>query len=149
MVWRIRRPVAYPIWLPVIFFAVPAVLASALLFLWPIPFDLLPVVMAFLLHSVIAACYTCGYAGIIEYSPSAEIMRVVQSNMPEGTPQETLQVTSLSEESLTGKRVRHLLASGMINCDSGLLMLAKRGRYVVVACLVYRSIFGIQEEARG
>ena len=89
------------------------------------------------------------YAGMIEYSPSAEILRVVHANMPEGISQETLQVTSLSEESLTGKRIMHLVSSGMSVLNKGVLMLTKRGRLVVLACLLYRDIFGIREEAKG
>ncbi len=124
-------------------------LASGLLVSGSMPLDLVTLIVAFLLHVALSGCYVCGYAGIIEYSPSAEILRVVQTNMPEGTPLETLQVASLSEQSLTGKRVAHLLASRMIVHNNGHLVLTKPGRLAVKACLVYRKTFGIQEEAKG
>lgn len=152
LIWHVHRPVAYPIWLPIIFLFVPLSAILALGFTrggLPFGSSAPTTVAAFLLHAVIAACYMGGYAGIIEYSPSAEILRVVQANMPHGTPPESLHVSSLSEEALTGKRIKHLLNSRLIAVEGGALRLTGRGQLVVNLCLAYRAVFGLQAEAKG
>ena len=149
--WRIHRPEAYPIWLPAIFFGGPLVtmLWFALISSDLPRVDVSTVVAAGMLHLVISSCYICSYAGIVEYSPSAEILRVVQSHMPDGIELESLKVTSLSEEALTGKRIRHLHVAGMTEDSYGILRLSTRGRLVVALCHTYRRVFGLTEEARG
>ncbi len=153
VIWRIHRPTAYPIWLPIIFLFVPLGAILAVDFTrggLPFGCSAPTAVAAFFLHAVIAACYMEGYAGIIEYSPSAEILRVVQANMPHGTPLESLHVSTLSEEALTGKRIRHLLTSRMIRLENGALRLTPRGQAVVNLCLAYRAVFGLLHvEAKG
>jgi hypothetical protein len=147
--WRIRRPEAYPIWLLLIFFGVPAVTVLVFAGFGLLSMDLSTAIAAGFLHVVISSCYICGYAGVIEYSPSAEILRVVRNHMPDGIAPEELSVSSLSEEALTDKRIRHLRDAGMTEEDNGVLRLSARGRFVVAACLVYRRVFGLKEEARG
>jgi hypothetical protein len=151
-VWRIRRPEAYPVWLPVLFLLVPlvagAIAASAGI---AIPFgaDVPTVIAAFLLHAVISACYIGGYAGIIEYSPSAEILRAVQEAGPGGIEPAALNVTTLSEQALTGKRISHLITSRMAVNNDGALQLTARGQRVVALCRLYRAIFALKTEAKG
>ena len=152
VIWWIHRPAAYPIWLPIIFLHVPLIVILTIGFTrysLPSGCGAPTIVAAFFLHAVIAACYMGGYAGIIEYSPSAEILRVVQANMPHGTPLESLCVSTLSEEALTGKRITHLLASRMIALENGVLRLTPRGHAIVNLCVAYRSVFGIRMEAKG
>lgn len=152
IVWHVRRPDAYPIWLPIIFLLTPAVAAFATArfgVALPIALDLPTVLAAFLLHSAIAACYMGGYAGIIEYSPSAEILRVVQNHMPHGIAPEALNVTSLSEQALTGKRIMHLTESRMAVSENGSLKVTPRGHVIVAICGAYRAIFGLKQEAKG
>jgi hypothetical protein len=152
VIWRIRRPAAYPIWLPIIFFIYPLSTVLTVGFMCgglPFGYNTPTIVAACLLHAVIAACYMGGYAGIIEYSPSAEILRVVQANMPNGTPLGSLHVSTLSEEALTGKRIKHLLNSRMIAVENGAVQLTPRGRVVVKICLTYRAAFGLHMEAKG
>jgi hypothetical protein len=152
VIWRVHRPEAYPIWLPVIFVGLPLIV-TALIVVFQVPLlrslDRFTSTAGFLLYLSISACYMGGYAGVIEYSPSAEILRVVSASMPEGVPVKSLNVVSLSEEALTGKRIRHLLQSGAVQADNHLLRLTGRGRSIVLACLIYRRIFGLREEAKG
>lgn len=152
VIWRIHRPEAYPVWLPIIFVVMPvSVFLGFRVITGSFPFaSTTPaVVAAFLLHVWLSGCYMGGYAGIIEYSPSAEILRVVRANMPQGTPLDTLHVSSLSEDALTGMRIRHLLDSRMITIEDGKLRVTPRGQVVVNVCIVYRAVFGLSEEAKG
>ena len=157
MIWRIRRPLAYPIWLPAIFVGMPLLIllaAAIVLAVYPdlpffgsciaeavrYPWSL---VAGFALHLALSACYTCGYAGIVEYSPSAEILQAVEKHMPRGIEPERLEVASLSEQALTGKRFHHLLASKMIHADGEQLMLTPAGQRVVNFWKRYRAFFGV------
>lgn len=154
IIWRIHRPEAYPLWLPVIFFAVPLLVALVVFMLHiPRPWrcaDTWSCGVAALLHASIAACYMGGYAGVIEYSPSAEILRVVRAGMPDGVPVDSvIPQTAFSEDALTGKRIKHLLDSRMVVLDGGTLRLTPAGERVVSLCLAYRAVFGLKEEARG
>jgi hypothetical protein len=152
IIWRIRRPEAYPIWLPIIFYVAPAAAAVAFHFVGSqIRFGIHEpaLIAAVLLHCMLSACYICGYAGIVEYSPSAEILRVVQANMPQGISPDEFNVTSLSEQALTGKRIRHLTSSKMTYSENGRLSLSRRGRFVVGICKIYRRAFGLKQKPLG
>ena len=152
LIWHNRRPLTYPIWLPMIFLFFPGM--TILVVCWmgvPATFhyDAATVLAAFMLHTAISCCYIVGYAGIVEYSPSAEILRAVREKGLEGVTLESLNPTSLTEEALTGKRIRHLLASKMATSQQGLMSLTPRGRAVVLLCLTYRIIFGLKGEPKG
>lgn len=152
VIWRIYRPEAYPIWLPIIFLFIPTASAMALggsEIIMPFHWTPETVVAAFFLHSAIASCYMAGYAGIVEYSPSAEILRTVKNAMPQGIDPEFLNVSTLSEEALTGKRIRHLIQSRMAVTENGALRLTSRGQAIVALCRTYRVIFGLKQEANG
>jgi hypothetical protein len=151
IIWRIHRPKAYPIWLPIIFMVIPAIVWVALIMMSRLPpsLDFMTVVNGFMLNLAISACYSGGYAGIIEYSPSAEILRAVRKHMPEGVPVDELVVPTISEDALTGKRILHLIQSEMITLNEGIVELTPKGRKVVTICQVYRKIFGMRGEARG
>ena len=83
VIWRIRRPLAYPIWLPAIFVGIPLLVSLAgviVLAVYPdLPFfghciaeairNPWSLAAGFALHLALSACYTCGYAGIVEYTP--------------------------------------------------------------------------------
>ncbi len=152
IVWRIHRPAAYPIWLPIVFVLVPIAAVMALAtsdVQFPFLQDLPTVLAAFLLHFAISACYMGGYAGIIEYSPSAEILRVVKAAMPAGIAPDELEVPSLTEQALTGKRIQHLMDSGMAVEADGNLTLTDKGAGVVRLCQFYRNVFGLKEPPKG
>ena len=75
VIWRIRRPEAYPVWLAIIFLVVPGFLAGLRSFL-PLPgeteVDLWTLLAALLLHAAISGTYMAGYVSVVGYSPSAD-----------------------------------------------------------------------------
>lgn len=159
VVWRVRRPLAYPIWLPAIFISTPIgiCLASLLVTAWNPQLAASAYIADFIitapwitvaglmLYFAIAACYTCGYAGIVEYSPSAEILQAVEKHMPHGIEMNELEVPSLTEQALTGKRIYHLMASRMIEQAGSRLFLTQNGKRVVGFWNLYRAVFGIKQ----
>jgi hypothetical protein len=151
VIWRIHRPHAYPIWLPVLFLVVPALAFAVAL---AAGVQLPPVggpslAAGLLVHVSLSACYMGSYAGIIEYSPSAEILRVVRGSMPQGLPVASLDVTSLSEAALTGKRIRHLRTSNMVRDDGNVIRLSRRGEMVVCVCKLMRKLWALEVEGPG
>ena len=121
IIWRIRRPEAYPIWLPLILFLAFAIAAAIYLtnFASAVVSETVEVLLsALLLQTVMTVGYMMGYAGIVEYSPSAEVLYEVAS-YPDGVNENDLNVTSLTDEFLVGKRLNHLVAARMIRQDKG------------------------------
>lgn len=153
-IWRVRRPAAYPVWLPIIFFVLPllAILGTILAGAQrPIlsRLDGFGLLTGALLHIVLSLSYMCGYAGVIEYSPSAEILRVVRGQMPQGVRLEALQVDSLTDEALIGKRISHLRSSRLVRSEEGGLRLTGWGEALVTACQLYRALLGIRGYGNG
>lgn len=151
VIWRIFKPKHYLFVIPAIFFGIP--IAFCLFsYLSPCGYFLTSdrdfLVYAGILYSLIVACFTGGFAGIVEYSPSAEILRAV-SKYPEGIAPSLLEVNSLGESALTGKRIRHLLLNNLIAIDGERMVLTSRGRRSVWVCELYRLIFGIKQSAQG
>jgi hypothetical protein len=151
--WRIRRPQGYLIWLPAIFLGLPLLafvtlhVSGAMPPEWPARFEIW--IPATALHLLLSAFYTCGYAGLTEYSPSAEILKVVHQQMPEGIAIDKLRVKAFTEHSLTGKRLEHLVLSGMITILDGRVWLTKAGRRSVALCRMYRKLTGVSEYGAG
>jgi hypothetical protein len=142
IIWRIKRPEAYPIWLPLIMLFAFAVAASVY---WDnfgsanFSENVEVLASALLLHAVLTVGYLMGYAGIIEYSPSAEVLYAVAS-YPDGVSENDLNVTSLTDEFLVGKRLNHLLAAGMIREEKDRFSIEPIGRFVVKCTIVYRRM---------
>ena len=91
--WRLLHPTRYLVWLPMIFLIVPTIaywIATDWLTSNGFVVPMGEFLAAILLYGVIATCYTGGYAGVVEYSPSAEILRVV-SEAPAGIRIEDMQ----------------------------------------------------------
>ena len=87
-VWWIRIPKGYLVWLPAIFWVLPL---GGISVLWasgttrPLTeTDWFALILAALLHLTVSACYICGYAGITEYSPSAEVLLAVREQSEAG-----------------------------------------------------------------
>lgn len=151
--WRIHRPQGYLLWLPAIFVVLPLLGLSALAlsglmsgesFHSP-DYWLAPAV----LHLLISACYTCSYAGLTEYSPSAEILKVVRDHMPDGIAIGDLRIKSFTEHSLTGKRLDDLLMSGIIDIREGRVWLTAAGHRANGLCRTYRTLTGVSEYGAG
>jgi hypothetical protein len=157
VIWRIHRPSAYLLWLPAIFALTPALLVLIFMIISAqnpgegFPVEIVGCLVnqpwsaaaGLLFYFSITACYTGGYAGIVEYSPSAEILQEVERHMPEGIRLEDLDVKSLTEQALTGKRIHHLVAAGVVGESNNKLRLTPSGRRVTGFWKVYRIVFGI------
>jgi hypothetical protein len=153
IVWKIHRPQAYPIWLLAIFFVMP-LLGVLVLEVYPVPTLQvrsleLEWVTGVLLHIMLSGSYICGYAGIIEYSPSAEILLVVNKYMPEGISEEALTVDSLTEYSLTGKRIDHLVSSGIATLEGERYILTPMGKVIANLSKNYRIFLGVSQMGKG
>jgi hypothetical protein len=142
IIWRIKRPDAYPIWLPLIMLLGFAVAASIY---WnnvgsaTFSENAEVLASALLLQSVLTLGYLMGYAGIIEYSPSAEVLYAVAS-YPDGVSENDLNITSLTDEFLIGKRLNHLLAAGMVRQEKDRFSIEPIGRFVVKCTIFYRRM---------
>lgn len=151
--WRIHRPQGYLIWLPTIFVVLPSAIVIVLAFSGIVTAESLAGAGIWLpataLHLLISACYTCGYAGLTEYSPSAEVLKVVHQHMPEGVPPGALRVRAFTEYSLTGKRIEHLVHSGMITIRDERVWLTPAGRRSAALCKNYRTLTGVSEYGAG
>jgi hypothetical protein len=143
IIWRIRRPEAYPLWLLMIFYGAFAVTSTGLSWFFGYQLlgdDFLGLFSGMLAYTLLTVNYISCYAGIIEYSPSAEILFEVAKHMPAGVVMDSLNITSLSDEILTVKRIDHLLRAGMIREEAGLLALTPWGRHVVQITIFYRRL---------
>lgn len=151
-VWRLLRPKRYLVWIPILFAGGGIVLVGSIKAAFPKFWGGLTgeqIAAACFLFGIVVTCYTGGFAGVVEYSPSAEILREVAAH-PDGVRPEDLRIGTLSESALTGKRIRHLLRNGLITRgEDDELNLTASGRRVVAGCLVYRRMFGLSERAAG
>jgi len=157
-IWRVRRPLAYPIWLPAIFLSSPVVICLALM----ITSALLPRAAPSRHHARNRCQGTVVYGGgphaLFLRSPPAihAAMRVlwntvplrksvqaVERHTPSGIAVDKLEIPSLTEQALTGKRIHHLLAGEMIHWRGNRLILTFAGQRVVNFWKFYRKVFGI------
>ena len=142
IIWRINRPEAYPIWLPLILFSAYGLVAAVYLtnFAGGTSSENVEVLVgALLLQAVLTVGYMMGYAGIIEYSPSAEVLYAVASNA-DGVNESDLNVTSLTDEFLVGKRLQHLVSTGFVREDKDRFSIEPIGRFIVKFTIVYRRM---------
>jgi hypothetical protein len=151
IVWRIKRPEAYPIWVPLILFVGFAIAASIYFThfrsaIWSENVEVLA--SALLLHAVLTVGYMMGYAGIIEYSPSAEVLYAVAS-CPDGVSEKDLKVTSVTDEFLVGKRLSHLVSAGMVRQDNDRFSIEPVGRLIVKFTIIYRGLLFEQPFGEG
>jgi len=152
-VWWIRIPKGYLVWLPAIFWVLPL---GGISVLWasgatrPLTeTDWFALILAALLHLTVSACYICGYAGITEYSPSAEVLLAVREHMPQGLPANGLRISSFTEHGLTSRRIEDLQASGLVAIHDGRVSVTRRGRFALDLSRVYRVLVGVDPTGRG
>lgn len=150
-VWKIKRPEAYPIVLPLIFLGVPACFVGLLFLvglsgLFDTPATFLLAVM--IPYSGLCLGYIMGYAGIIEYSPSVEILMEVKSARS-GLKREDVRVQSLNDYLITGKRIEHLLAAGFIRKRGAFLLITQKGIILNKFLIFIRRLMGVEDFGRG
>ena len=91
IIWRIRVPAAYPLWLLGTFVALPTLgLCGWILWLGaaggaPLAADLLSRVFgAYVLHGALSGVYAIAYPGVIHFSPTVEIAKAIAASEPQG-----------------------------------------------------------------
>ncbi len=144
IVWRIRRPESYRAWLPalvVIFGPVAAAVAWALM---PTPLDAAALL---LLHGSLAAVYVIGYTLISAFSPSVELLKLLDRT-PAGVPPASLRLPFLAG-ALTGDRVENLAAAGLVTQAGHRLELGPRGVWLTRIVLAYRHAIGLRDGGGG
>ena len=152
IVWRLFKPKTYLVWLPSIFFLLPACIWLYSGARSTIGIDAAvtqPYIAGMSLHFFLSCCYICGFAGVAEYSPSAEILKVIKRHMPGGVSTASLQVQAFTEYALTGKRIDHLLGSKLIRREGELLVPTAYGFFLFSLCKFYRLIVGVKVKGEG
>jgi len=151
IIWRIKRPEAYPIWVPLILFLGLAVATTVYLTNFgsaTFTENVEVLASALLLHAVLTVGYMMGYAGIIEYSPSAEVLYAVAS-YPDGVSESELNVPTVTDEFLVGKRLSHLVSAGMVREHNDRFSIEPVGRFIVKFTIVYRRMLFEQPFGEG
>ena len=100
-------------------------------------------------YGLMAMTYFMAYTGIIEYSPSAEILFEVERHMPDGVERANLRVRTLPEEMLTGLRIKHLLDSGLIVEKNRVYRATAKGRRFGALLAWYRRCLWIVKSGEG
>jgi hypothetical protein len=144
LVWRIRRPDDYRVWLPalgIIFGPVAATIA------WFMSVTKVELAAVLLLHGSLAAVYVIGYTLISAFSPSVELLRTLDRSR-EGIPVSALRVPLLAG-GLTGDRINNLMTSGLVREDGGRLELGQAGVRLTSCVLLYRHAVGLPDGEGG
>lgn len=151
IVWRIKRPKAYPVVLPFIFTITP----MALIIAWRLlGLNLLSDNAMFPLSVLLPYCglcigYVMIYAGVIEYSPSAEILLEVQKKGNNGLNRNEVFLDSLSEYQITGKRIEQLLASKLITRKDNKFTVTETGLMLNKIIISVRRLMGTDDYGQG
>ncbi len=155
ILWRIRRPTAYPIWLPVIFFLLPLVGMTALFIMeGNLNVDLsnprfIPLLAIFLLHASLSSTYIVFYSGLIAFSPSLAVLEVIDRSMPSGLNYEELFLPWFNDKNLAGLRIENLIAARMLVKTQDLLYPTVKGRLVAQCFRLYRRSIGLPDIGEG
>lgn len=151
LVWRIKRPEAYPYWIPAIFIATFIGYIIYLVINQSIDSlnDVYWVLLVLLPYGLMSVTYFMAYAGVIEYSPSVEILLEIKKHMPEGIKRSELVVTTLPEDMLTNLRVAHLLESGMVEKVGEQYQMTNRGNAFKKLLVTYRRLLNLHFPGEG
>jgi hypothetical protein len=146
VVWRVRRPVSYRAWLPLLvgIFLVAGPAAEWKLTRTTMPAELAAVL---LLHGAMSAVYIIGYTLLSSFSPSIEILKLLAAT-PRGLRREDVRLPYL-QTALGGNRVVTLVHDGLLRADGDRVCLGPRGRILARLALVYRHAIGLPDGAGG
>ena len=151
LIWKIRIPVAYPYWIIAIFFL--TFLAYGIFYVFtssaPVFIQFLWLLACLTPYGLIGCAYLMIYAGIIEYSPSVEILLEIKKHMPAGINTSELVVKTLPEEMLTDLRIQHLLDANMISYQNGMLSTTAKGQRYAKFIAGYRALLFIRYPGEG
>ena len=144
LVWRVRRPESYAAWVPLLAAIFGPIATAAAWFLVPEPAELAAVL---LLHYSLAAVYTIGYTLISAFSPSVELLKLIDRSGG-SLPLSALNLPFLAGE-LTGDRVKNLEQARLVAIEGNRLTLADKGRRIAAPMLLYRHAVGLRDGGGG
>ena len=146
VIWRVRRPDSYRVWLPalVTIFLVAGPIAE-----WTLTRTTTVVELAagLLLHGAVSSVYIIGYTLLSSFSPSIEILRVLERSRS-GLRRDEIRLQYL-DTALGGNRVVTLVHDGMIHADGDWVRLGSTGRLLATLVLFYRHTIGLPDGAGG
>jgi hypothetical protein len=144
IVWRVRRPESYRAWLPALLVVFGPVAGGLAWLAVPAPLQLAAVL---LLHGSLAAVYTIGYTLVSAFSPSVELLKLVDRT-PGGIPVAALRLPGLAG-ALSGDRIENLAAAGLIRQIGTQVHLDSRGMRLARLVLFYRHAIGLRDGEGG
>jgi len=151
LIWKVHIPVAYPYWIIAIFFC--TFISYCIYFFWTasgsLSEQLFWLASCLVPYGLIGSAYLMIYAGIIEYSPSVEILLEVKNHMPLGVPIEQLEVKTLPEKMLTGLRIEHLLDGRMIIKNGDFYITTPKGARYARFIAWYRNMLFVRFPGEG
>jgi hypothetical protein len=146
LIWRVRRPESYRVWLPtlVAIFLVAGPVAE-----WRVTRTATAAELAavFLLHGAVSSVYIIGYTLLSSFSPSIEILKLLDRS-PSGLRREEIRLPYL-DRALGGNRVVTLVQDGMIQADGDRVRLGSGGQLIATLVLFYRHTIGMPDGAGG
>jgi hypothetical protein len=155
-IWRIRRPVSYRAWLPllVLIFLVagPAVGwwlvgARVLMAAEARPDRIVEWAAVLLLHGSASTVYIIGYTLLSAFSPSIEIMKRLEQ-APGGLAREEIDVPFL-RTTIGGERVINLLEDGLLVAEGDAVKLSSRASTLAGITMLYRHVIGLPDGTGG
>lgn len=151
IVWRVHIPTAYPYWIISIFSLTFVLYAVSYINLHtaPLSAQIFWLFSCLVPYAMISIAYLMIYAGIIEYSPSVEILLEIKKHMPSGIPINNLRISTLPEYKLTGIRIDHLLNGKMINRIDNTYTITPRGKRYAKFIAWYRKMLFINFPGEG
>jgi hypothetical protein len=146
IIWRVRRPESYRVWLPMLvaIFLVAGPVAGRMWTRTSATGELLAVL---LLHGAMSSVYIIGYTLLSSFSPSIEILRLLERS-PSGLRREEIRLPYL-DTALGGNRVETLVRDGMIHADGDRVALGSGGRVLAALVLFYRHTIGLPDGVGG
>jgi hypothetical protein len=144
LIWRVKRPVSYRAWLPLLAIVFGPMATAAAWYAVPAPGELAAVL---LLHYALSAAYVIGYTLISAFSPSVEMLKLID-RAGGSLPVSALDLPFLAG-ALTDERIRNLEQAGLVTIDRGDLVLGRKGRRLTSLVLLYRRAIGLSDGGGG
>ena len=146
IIWRVRRPESYRVWLPMLV-AIFLVAGPAAEWTWTRTRAMGELLAVLLLHGALSSVYIIGYTLLSSFSPSIEILRLLDRS-PSGLRREEIKLPYL-DTALGGNRVETLVRDGMIQARGDRVTLGSGGRVLATLVLFYRHTIGLPDGVGG
>lgn len=151
ILWRIKKPRIYPLWLFNVFITLPLCLfflycALKLALTGSTGFSLgdwLILFSIFLCHAGLSGIYAHYFPIIIIHSPSLEILKIVGSQMPQGATYQDIYNKFFRNKQVLEPRFNNLIKSGVIYEKNGMLFVSPKGKKIAKLGVLYRNIVGL------